>query len=192
MECMNGDRPGIAGFIERTDRRSAEKGAIAKTVWQIVKFLLVSGLVALLQAVLVNLLFFAMRSWKAPLPPFLSKIFTERTMGAGNSNWGYVLPFFLSNLIANIYGYFQNRRTTFHSDSPKINVIVYILIMVALILFSTWLQGLVANAVMRSGSDFLAALAPTIAMACAGMMQAVILFPLEKFVLLREKREKDF
>ncbi|MBQ1772433.1 MAG: hypothetical protein II000_10895 [Clostridia bacterium] len=177
---------GLAGFIKRTDRRAESKGPLAKTLWQILKFLLVSGLVALLQIVLVNVLFFAMRGWKAPLPAFLSGIFSERSVGAGNSNWGYVLPFFLSNLIANIYGYFQNRKTTFRSDAPAANVAIYILVMICLILFSTWLQGVVANAVMKSGSAFWSALAPTIAMACAGTLQAVILFPLEKFVLLKE------
>lgn len=182
------DKPsaGLAGFIEKTDRRAESKGPAVKTLWQIVKFLLVSGLVALLQIVLVNVLFFTMRGWKAPLPDFLSAVFSERSVGAGNSNWGYVLPFFLSNLIANIYGYFQNRRTTFHSDAPAINVAVYIFVMICLILFSTWLQGVVANAIMQSRSAFWSALAPTIAMFCAGSLQAVILFPLEKFVLLKE------
>ena len=169
---------GLSGFIEKTDRRAESKGPLAKTLWQILKFLLVIGL--------VNVLFFAMRGGKAPLPAFLSGIFSERSVGAGNSNWGYVLPFFLSNLIANIYGYFQNRKTTFRSDAPTANVAIYILVMICLILFSTWLQGVVANAVMKSGSAIWSALAPTIAMACAGTLQAVILFPLEKFVLLKE------
>ena len=188
---MEKTQSGLAGFIEKTDRRAESKGPVTKTLWQIVKFLLVSGLVALLQIVLVNVLFFTMRSWKAPLPGFLSAIFSERSVGAGNSNWGYVLPFFLSNLIANVYGYFQNRKTTFHSDAPAANVAVYIFIMICLILFSTWLQGVIANAVMKSGSAFWSALAPTIAMVCAGTLQAVILFPLEKFVLLKESRDPE-
>lgn len=90
-----------------------------KTVWEIIKFMLVSCIVSIIQLVLVNLLFYIMRGWKAPLPPFLAGIFSASTVGAGNDNWGYVLPFFLSNLIANIYGYFQNQKTTFKAaDTP--------------------------------------------------------------------------
>ena len=57
--------------------------------------------------------------------------------------------------------------------------------LVVLILFSTWLQGVIVNAVVRSGTA--AALAPTIAMLCANTLQLAILFPLEKYVLFRKR-----
>ena len=106
-----------------------------KTVWEIIKFVLVSSIVSIIQLVLVNILFYIMREWKAPLPTFLAGIFTSSTVGAGNDNWGYVLPFFLSNLIANIYGYFQNQKTTFKAaNTPKWSMWVYIGVIVLLIL----------------------------------------------------------
>ena len=55
--------------------------------------------------------------------------------GAGNDNWGYVFPFFASNLLANIYGYIQNKKTTFKSDAPAWCFAVYLALMVCLILF---------------------------------------------------------
>lgn len=158
-----------------------------KTIWQFIKFILVSGIVSIIQLVLVNVLFFLMRQWKAPLPPFLAAIFSASTVGVGNDNWGYVLPFFLSNLIANIYGYFQNQKTTFRSaNTPAWCMWVYLGTIVALILFSTWLQGVVANWAL--GIPMLAGLAPTLAAMAAGNVQMLVLFPLEKFVLFKEGR----
>lgn len=160
-----------------------------KTIWQILKFVLVSGIVSIIQLVLVNVLFYVMRDWKAPLPPLLAGIFSPSTVGLGNDNWGYVLPFFLSNLIANIYGYFQNQKTTFKaSGTPAWCMWVYIGVIFALILFSTWLQGVVANWAMGSGISVLSGLAPTLAAMAAGTVQMLVLFPLEKFVLFRERK----
>lgn len=159
-----------------------------KTIWQILKFMLVSCIVSIIQLVLVNVLFFVMRQWKASLPAFLAAVFTPATVGAGNDNWGYVLPFFLSNLIANIYGYFQNRNTTFKAaDTPAWCMWFYLGVIAALILFSTWLQGVVANWALNSGIRFLVGLAPTLAAMAAGNIQMLVLFPLEKYVLFKER-----
>ena len=160
-----------------------------KTLWQAVKFMLVSLLASAIQLILVNVLYFGLRGWTAPLPAFLAAIFSEQTVGAGHSNWGYVLPFFLSNLIANIVAYIQNKKRTFKSDAPKRNFVIYLVVLFCLILFSTWLQGFVAGKLLASESQTLQNLAPTIAMACAGMLQMIVLFPLEKFVLLKEKKQ---
>lgn len=160
-----------------------------KTIWQVIKFILVSCIVSIIQLVLVNLLFYLMRDFKAQLPDVLKRIFTPETVGAGNDNWGYVLPFFLSNLIANIYGYFQNQKTTFKtSNAPAWCMGVYIAVICALILFSTWLQGVVANLALNSGIGVLEGLAPTIAAMAAGTVQMLVLFPLEKFVLFKERK----
>ena len=157
-----------------------------KSLWEIVKFLLVSCLVSIIQLVLVNALYFGMQGWTAPLPAWLAGIFSEQTMGARHSNWGYVLPFFLSNLIANVYGYFQNRATTFKAKNvPKWCLAVYLVVLFALILFCTWLQGVVVNGVQTLGVT--EALAPTIAMMVAGAVQFAVLFPLEKFVLFKPR-----
>ena len=159
-----------------------------KTLKQMFKFILVSLLATAIQLVTVNVLFFMLRGWTAPLPDFLASIFSERSVGAGNSNWGYVLPFFVSNLLANVVAYIQNKKRTFKSDAPKRNFVIYLVVLFCLILFSTWLQGVVAGALLATDSKSLQNLAPTIAMACAGMLQMIILFPLEKFVLLKERK----
>ena len=156
-----------------------------KTLWQIAKFMAVSFLVSAIQLGLVNLLYFLMKGWTEPLTPLLSMIFSEEIVGEGHSNWGYILPFFISNLAANTVGYFLNRSKTFKSDAPIWHYIVYVGVLLVLIFFTTWLQGVAVNIMVDWGIE---GFAPTLAAMLAGTVQLVILFPLQKFVLLREKK----
>lgn len=189
------------------DSAAEEKGSFMKTLWQLVKFLVVSGLVTIIQLVLANVLPLIFDSVTATIPAFLQGIFDPNLIfdattdeGAkqigkyvigGVVTWGYLLPFFLSNLIANIYGYIQNKKTTFKSDAPKIMFVIYIFLMIALILFSTWFQGWLVGVIAKAPWEWLNALARTIAGLAAGFVQMVVLFPMEKFVLLREKKPAE-
>lgn len=173
-------------FLENVDEKAENKGK--KTIWQMVKFIVVSLLVTIIQLAIVNLLYFLLKNWTTPLPLFLANIFSETTMGKGHSNWGYILPFFLSNFIANTVGYFLNKKKTFKSDAPIWHYIIYIMILFLLIIFTTWLQGVVANFLSNLGIE---SIAPTIASIVAGTIQMITLFPLQKFVLLREKKKEN-
>lgn len=191
--------------LDTIDKAAEKKGGFVKTLWQIVKFLVVSGFVTILQLVLAYVLPFVFDGVTATLPAFLQTIFKPDVIfdastdeGAkqiakyvvgGVVTWGYLLPFLLSNLIANIYGFFQNRKTTFKSDAPWYNLAIYIVLMLALILFSTWLQGWIVGAVARLDWAWIQPLARTIAMLVAGFVQMIVLFPMEKFVLMKEKKD---
>lgn len=194
------------------DNAAEEKGSFIKTVWQLVKFLVVSGLVTIIQLALAALLPIVCDSIHTLLPEFLRGIFTPTMFTTGSEEatkyvidgvvtWGYVLPFLLSNLIANIYGFYQNKKTTFKSDAPWYNFAIYIVLLLALILFSTWMQGAIVGALMRidaaSKTGFIGwilgiitkeTIARLLASMAAGFVQMVVLFPMEKFVLLKEKK----
>lgn len=194
----------MANFITNIDEKAEAKGGGIKTLWQIVKFLVVSLGVTIIQLVLANLLPLIFDNVTATLPGFLQHIFVPDSLfdvskesGAaeyakyvvsGVVTWGYVLPFFLSNAIANIYGYIQNKKTTFKSDAPTYCFVIYIFLLVALILFSTWLQAAVFGWLSNIGIPVLVKLARTIAGLAAGLVQMLVLFPMEKFVLLKEKQ----
>lgn len=156
-------------------------------LWQFAKFLIVGGIGAVMQMITVNILYFLMRDWKAALPALLSGIFNESVMGQGNNNWGYVLPFFISNLVANTYQYIQNKKTTFKADAPKWSFIVYFVVLVILIFVATWLQGILNNLFIRTERPLIMKLAPTLAVIFAGIVYTLVLFPLEKFVLFKKK-----
>ena len=162
----------------------------SKTLGEFIKFNLVSFMVTVIQLVSVNLFLYFMKNWKAPLPGVLNLIFTPASVGAENCSWGYVLPFFLSNALANAIGYLVNRNKTFHSDAPASMFVIFFAVLILLILFSTWFQGSLVYFI-RSHFSGLKTLAPTIASLCAGLLQFAVLFPLEKFVLFKNKKEGE-
>ncbi len=197
------------------DNAAEEKGSFMKTLWQLVKFLVVSGLVTIIQLVLANVLPLIFDGVTATLPVFLQGIFDPNvifdastkegieqvgkyvidgtiqngSVVGGVVTWGYLLPFFLSNLIANIYGFYQNKKTTFKSDATWYSFAFYIVLMIALILFSTWFQGWLVGIIAKINWAWIQPLARTIAGLAAGFVQMVVLFPMEKFVLLKEKKK---
>ena len=162
------------------------------TLWQFIKFNLVSFSIPVVQLALANLLPLVFDGVTAKLPPFLRPVFQPEMLFEGPSpyvvdgvvTWGYVLPFFLSNFIANIYGYFMNMKTTFRGKGSRTGLIAYLLILTALILFSTWLQGWITA---RLAVTAYAGLGRTIAAMAAGLVQVAVLFPLEKYVLFKRK-----
>ena len=166
------------------------------TLWQFVKFNLVSLSITAVQLVLANTLPLVFDGMTEKLPVFLRPVFDPAALFEGPSRyvvdgvvtWGFVLPFFLSNFLANIYGYFVNMRATFRGRGTRAGLAAYLVILTALILFSTWLQGYVTA---KLSETQLAVLARTIAAMAAGMVQMLVLFPLEKFVLFRRKEEEN-
>lgn len=170
-------------WLRRVDQKAEARGH--KTLWQFTKFLVVSLLTTGVQLLLVNLLYFFLKGWVDPLPGLLGQIFNEAALGEGHASWGYLLPFFLSNLIANTIGYFLNRSKTFRSDAPWWHYVLYLIVLFLLIVFSTWLQGVIVNGLIQVGWE---GPAPTIAAMAAGGLQFLALFPLQKFVFLREKK----
>lgn len=87
--------------------------------------------------------------------------------------------------------YFLNEFTLAINIALMWHFILYIFILFCLILFSTWLQGLIANALLTTSIVFLVTLAPTLASMACGTFQMIVLFPLQKFVLLKEKKENN-
>ena len=172
-------------WLKKLDARYADRA-----LWQFIKFNLVSTSITLVQLLLANLLPLLFDGMTAKLPPLLRPVFDPKVLFDGPSRyvvdgvvtWGYVLPFFLSNFIANIYGYFMNMKTTFHGRGSRGGLIAYLALMAALILFSTWLQGVITA---KLDVTRFSAWARTIAAMAAGYLQLAVLFPLEKYVLFK-------
>ena len=161
-------------------------------VWQFVKFNLVSFSITAVQLLLANLLPLIFDSVTTKLPVFLRGIFNPEVLFEGESKYvidgvvtfGYVRPFFLSNFIANVYGYFVNMKATFKGKGTKAGLFGYFAVLTFLILFTTWLQGYITALLSKTS---LASLARTIAAMAAGALQVAVLFPLEKYVLFKER-----
>ena len=161
------------------------------SLWQFVKFNLAGYSISFVQLVLANLLPFVFNGFDQKLPVFLRSFFDpsvlfdkqSRYVADGVVTWAYVLPFFFSNLIANIYGYFINRKTVFKKKGNKRGIVLYFIVLITLILVSTWIQGRITAFFMKGSLAFLAR---TIAASAAGIFQVLVLFPLEKYVIFKE------
>ena len=158
-----------------------------KTSKQFFKFLIIGAIGSIIQIASVNILFQLLKNWKAPLPQFMAGIFNEAVLGVGNDNWGYVLPFFVSNLLSNTYSYIHNMKGNFKTNAPGYYFAIYIALLVILIVASTWISGVIANFLMSTNVDFLVKLGPTIGSILSGIVYTLILFPIEKFILFRKK-----
>ena len=178
----------IIKFLDNLDDKFEKKGKLFKNLWQLFKFGFVSFIITVIQLGLLYLMYYLMKGWTDPLPGFLAVIFSPETVGEDHANWGYMLPFFLSNFIANTIGYFLNKSRTFKSDAPIWHYLVYIVVLIILIMFSTWLQGVLMNAFIVWGVEIIG---PFVAMIIAGFVQFLVLYPLQKFVLLRERKVKQ-
>ena len=135
-------------------------------LWQFIKFSLVSTSVGIVQIILVNVLYLVM---------------------AQGSSW----PYFLSNLLANIYGYFVNGKATFKNKAPVWCLVVYIAVIATLILLMTAFQKWLVSIITASSWHLLVVLAPTLAAMAAGTIQMAVLFPLEKYVLFKDREGKN-
>ena len=175
----------IIKFLDNLDDKFEKKGKLFKNLWQLFKFGFVSFIITVIQLALLYLMYYLMKGWTEPLPGILEVIFSPETVGEDHANWGYMLPFFLSNFIANTVGYFLNKSRTFKSDAPIWHYLVYIVVLIILIVFSTWFQGVLMNVFIVWGVEIIG---PFIAMNLAGFVQFLVLYPLQKFVLLRERK----
>ncbi len=158
-----------------------------KTSTQFLKFLLIGAIGSIIQIATVNILFQLLKNWKAPLPQFMTGIFNEKVLGVGNNNWGYLLPFFASHLLANTYSYIHNMKGNFKTDAPKYYFAIYLALLAILIVVATWLSGVIANFLMTTDIDFFVKLAPTIGSFVSSIVYTLILFPTEKYILFKKK-----
>ena len=145
------------------------------TLWQLVKFIGVGGLGGIIQAVLQYIFPVFFDGLTATLPKWLDFLYNEPTLfdtdtaaGAadaakyiigGTVTWGYVLPFFLANIIANIFVYIMNKKYTFKSSAPRWHFVLYFVIMVLTIVFATWMQGALYPLIIRAPWEWMHSLA---------------------------------
>ena len=73
------------------DSAAEEKGSGIKTLWQLIKFMVVSGLVTIIQLVLANVLPFIFDKVVTPLPKFLQGIFDPNVVFDPTTEQGQTL-----------------------------------------------------------------------------------------------------
>ncbi len=176
------------------DSKAAEKGSLLTTVWQFVKFIVVSLLAMIVQFALLNILKIIPPIAELYSQPFEWWVFNyepqtlnEAGVLIGVGGLGYFIVSNAANIVAQIVAFFVNKEKTFNSGANiAVTLPIYIAFTIALILFSAWLNPTLKEVFVDklAWGDDLAANAAT--MICSAV-QFFLYFPVDKILFKKPK-----
>ncbi len=172
------------GKLKQIDNMAEQKGSILVTIWQFVKFIVVSLLAMIVQFVLLNTL---------NLIPAIKELYTQEF------NWlffaypvavgglGYFIVSNVANIVAQIVAFFVNKEKTFNSGANiAVALPIYIVFTIGLIVFSAWLNPTLKDVLV--GWNLNEDLAKNIATMICSALQFFLYFPVDK-ILFHKKKE---
>ena len=128
----------VMAKLKDIDKAAESKGSLLVTIWQFVKFIVVSLLAMIVQFVLLNTL---------NLIPAIKDLYTQDfswwvfVYPVAVGGLGYFIVSNVANVVAQIVAFFVNKEKTFNSGANvAIALPIYIIFTIALILFSAWLN----------------------------------------------------
>ena len=172
--------------LSQIDSAAEKKGKGITTLWQFIKFIVVSLGAFVIQTVLPIIIQLFMSD------AFINQkyeFFVFASAGGGGNGLGFFIASTAGNIIAQIVSFFINRDKTCNSDANiAVTLPIYIVFTVALICFSAWLaptfQGwLVAKKVAEGLATF-------ISNALCGAIQFFLYFPVDKILFHKKKEDK--
>lgn len=177
--------------LKDIDNKAAEKGSGINTLWQFVKFIVVSLGAFVIQTFLPYLIKLPMndeflhRAYKFWI--FQSEAPDPET-GIIVAGLGVFIAANLSNVIAQIVSFFINRDKTFNSDANiAVTLPIYIVFTIALICFSAWLS---PTLITFFANHNLGGAAIGLSGAICGAIQFFLYFPVDKILFHKKKEEK--
>lgn len=173
--------------LKNIDSKAEEKGSLLVTIWQFVKFIVVSLLAMIVQFVLLNTL--------QLIPPIAA------LSDVDFSWWVFVYPtavgglcYFIvsnvANIAAQIVAFFVNKEKTFNSGANiAVALPIYIVFTIALIMFSAWLNPTLKDLFL--GFEWCnETAAKNIATMICSALQFFLYFPVDKILFHKKKEEK--
>lgn len=174
------------GKLNQIDKAAESKGSILVTIWQFVKFIVVSLLAMIVQFVLLNTLNLIPAIKALYDQPFEWWVFIYPVAVGG---LGYFIVSNVANIIAQIVAFFVNKEKTFNSGANvAVALPIYIVFTIALILFSAWLNPTLKEVFI--GWNLEEAAAKNIATMICSAMQFFLYFPVDKILFHKKKEEK--
>lgn len=172
--------------LKDIDNKAAEKGSVLVTIWQFVKFIVVSLLAMIVQFVLLNTL---------QLIPAIKDLYTVDfswwvfVYPVAVGGLGYFIVSNVANIIAQIVAFFVNKEKTFNSGANvAVALPIYIVFTIGLILFSAWLNPTLKDLFL--GFDWCEeTLAKNIATMICSALQFFLYFPVDKILFHKKKEE---
>ena len=174
------------GKLNQIDKAAESKGSLLVTIWQFVKFIVVSLLAMIVQFVLLNTL---------NLIPAIADLYNQDfawwvfIYPVAVGGLGYFIVSNVANIIAQIVAFFVNKEKTFNSGANiAIALPIYIAFTIALILFTAWLNPTLYG--VFCGFGWADALASNAAMMVCSALQFFLYFPVDKILFHKKKEEK--
>ena len=184
MATKNTDKK--AAGLKGIDNAAEEKGSLIVTIWQFVKFIVVSLLAMIVQFVLLNTL---------QLIPAIQDLYTQDfswwffVYPVAVGGLGYFIVSNVANIVAQIVAFFVNKEKTFNSGANVAVVLpIYIIFTIALIFFSAWLNPTLKEVFV--GWELNEAAAKNIATMICSAVQFFLYFPVDKILFHKKKEEK--
>ena len=172
--------------LKDIDNAAEQKGSVLVTIWQFVKFIVVSLLAMIVQFVLLNTL---------QLIPAIQELYTVEfswwvfVYPVAVGGLGYFIVSNVANIIAQIVAFFVNKEKTFNSGANvAVALPIYIIFTIALILFSAWLNPTLKEIFV--GFEWCnETLAKNIATMICSALQFFLYFPVDKILFHKKKEE---
>ena len=173
--------------LKDIDKAAESKGSLLVTIWQFVKFIVVSLLAMIVQFVLLNTLQLIPAIQSLYTEPFSWWVFVYPVAVGG---LGYFIVSNVANIVAQIVAFFVNKEKTFNSGANvAVALPIYIVFTIALILFSAWLNPTLKDVFL--GFDWCnETAAKNIATMNCSALQFFLYFPVDKILFPKKKEEK--
>ena len=172
--------------LKDIDKAAESKGSFLVTVWQFVKFIVVSLLAMIVQFALLNTL---------NLIPAIKALYDQDfswfvfVYPAAIGGLGYFIVSNVANVVAQIVAFFVNKEKTFNSGANvAVALPIYIIFTIALICFSAWLNPTLKDVFI--GFDWCnETAAKNIATMICSAVQFFLYFPVDKILFHKKKEE---
>ncbi len=172
--------------LNQIDKAAESKGSVLVTIWQFVKFIVVSLLAMIVQFVLLNTLNLIPAIKELYNQDFAWWVFAYPVAVGG---LGYFIVSNVANIIAQIVAFFVNKEKTFNSGANvAVALPIYIVFTIALIFFSAWLNPTLKEVFVGWGLEEVAA--KNIATMICSAVQFFLYFPVDKILFHKKKEEK--
>ena len=174
------------GKLNQIDKAAESKGSLLVTIWQFVKFIVVSLLAMIVQFVLLNTL---------NLIPAIAELYNQDfawwvfIYPVAVGGLGYFIVSNVANIVAQIVAFFINKEKTFNSSANvAVTLPIYIVFTIALIVFAAWLNPTLKEVFVGWGLEEVAA--KNIATMICSAVQFFLYFPVDKILFHKKKEDK--
>lgn len=172
--------------LKKIDSAAESKGAAVNTLWEFIKFIVVSLLATVVQFASLNILYLLPVIKNLFDTPFHWFLFDYPAEAKG---LGMFIAFNTANVLAQTVAFFVNREKTFNSSANvAVTLPIYLLFTVALICFSAWLAPTLNEFLIVKGINDQAAI--NLSTGVCSAIQFFLYFPVDK-LLFKEKKEEQ-